>query len=491
MLARPPARGSSPAVRGPGRRARAVRVGARDVAVRRPLHPRARRGRQDGAAAPARGGSRGAPACPTTLRRHALDRAVAARVRRGGGPRRRVLLLDTYESAGGDRRLAARAIPARAAVRRARGHRRPRPARARWREDPGWRDLLRAVSLRNLDRDDARAYLRVAACPTSQHEAALAATHGHPLALRSWSKCSPSAKGRVELGAAPDVVRELLTRFVADAPSARHRQALDVVRPRPRHDRGPARRRARRRRCRRAVRLAARPVVRRAGPATGLFPHDIVRDALDADLRWRDRAGYGDQHRRIRRHVVERLRATSGGEQQRARRRPDLPPPQQPVRARDLGLGAASGSPTPSRCGPSDRAAILAMVERHEGPESRAMAAYWLDRQPRGLHRLPRCRRRADRLHGGARSPSRRASRTSRSDPGARAMWAYVIEHGAAAAGREVLCGRFFMDRDATRRRRRRSTSLTIAATQLWLSRPRLAWELHRPVGRPRRRSSR
>ncbi len=54
---------------------------------------------------------------------------------------------------------------------------------AAWRTDPGWSDLVRIVSLRNLPPDDSRAYLRVRAVPAAGHESALAFTHGHPLAL--------------------------------------------------------------------------------------------------------------------------------------------------------------------------------------------------------------------------------------------------------------------------------------------------------------------
>ena len=49
----------------------------------------------------------------------------------------------------------------------------------------------------------------------------------------------------------------------------------------------------------------------------GVFPHDVARDVLDADLRWRDRASYADLHRRVRRHLVEQARRTRGLEQHR------------------------------------------------------------------------------------------------------------------------------------------------------------------------------
>jgi hypothetical protein len=51
--------------------------------------------------------------------------------------------------------------------------------------------------------------------------------------------------------------------------------------------------------------LRAQPFIK-SGPA-GLYPHDIVRDAMDADLRWRDPAAYEDIHRKIRHHALNEL----------------------------------------------------------------------------------------------------------------------------------------------------------------------------------------
>ena len=397
-------------------------------------------------------------------------RAFAAAVGEG-----RVLLLDTYESAAGiDAWLRERflpELPSEALVVIA-GRDPPAPA---WREDPGWRDLLRAVSLRNLDRDDARAYLRVEGVPESQHEAALDATHGHPLALRLLVDVLAQREGPVELGAAPDVVRELLARFVADAPSARHRQALDVCA----HARATTEDLL-------ADALGGDDAAElfdwlrglsfiEQGP-DGVFPHDIVRDALDADLRWRDRAGYVDQHRRIRGHVIARLRATSGEEQQRGVADLIFLHRNNPFARRmwdwgSFGLAYAE----PAR--PDDRAAILTMVERHEGPDSRALAEYWLDRQPEAFVVF----RGADAVPFGflAELALHLASEQDiDGDPGARAMWAHVMRHAPPRPGDEVLCGRFFMDRDAYQRPSPSFNVLTIASTQLWFSHPRLAWEL-------------
>ncbi|MBO3682328.1 hypothetical protein [Streptomyces sp. NEAU-YJ-81] len=40
----------------------------------------------------------------------------------------------------------------------------------------------------------------------------------------------------------------------------------------------------------------------------GLLPHDMVRETLEADLRWRDPEGFADMHRTVHQYLVERVR---------------------------------------------------------------------------------------------------------------------------------------------------------------------------------------
>ena len=44
----------------------------------------------------------------------------------------------------------------------------------------------------------------------------------------------------------------------------------------------------------------------------GVYPHDVVRDVLTQDLRWRDPEGYGSLHRNIHDHLLGRVRAAAG-----------------------------------------------------------------------------------------------------------------------------------------------------------------------------------
>jgi hypothetical protein len=261
---------------------------------------------------------------------------------------------------------------------------------SRWLTDPGWRELLRVVSLRNLRPDETRDYLRVEGVPERMHDQVVAMSHGHPLTLSMLVDAVGGRHGRGRelpeaLADAPDVVWALLTRVIDDVPSARHRQALEV--------------------CAHA-RFTTEELLRFAlegddshelfgwlrtlsfveEAPQGLYPHDVARDVLDADLRWRDAGAYADLHRRLRRYMVDRVRQAPGPGLERQDRLGDI------VflsRIHDVtaayydlaGMGHAYVDPLR----PADRPTVLAMTERFQGAEQAALAEYWMGRQPEGF----------------------------------------------------------------------------------------------------------
>jgi hypothetical protein len=255
------------------------------------------------------------------------------------------------------------------------------PPAAGWLADAGWRDLIRVVPLRNLRPDESQAYLTARGVPAAQHPAALAFTHGHPLALSLVADVSATGDPAPAPERRPDVVRALLERFVRRLPSARHRQALEACAH---------------------VRVTTEALLASAlgaedahelfgwlrrlsfieeGPS-GLFPHDLAREVLDADLRWRNPESYLELHRRVRRFIVAHLREARGLERQRAffdllylhRNNPIMR-----VAFDWETLGTAHAEPAT----PTDREAVLAMVHRHEGEASARIAAHWWRRSPR------------------------------------------------------------------------------------------------------------
>jgi AAA ATPase domain len=191
------------------------------------------------------------------------------------------------------------------------------PTPPAWRADPGWGDLLRIVSVRNLTPAESREYLVAAGVDESLRERIVAASHGHPLGLSLLTDLV-SRGGNVDVDPLPaDLVGILLRRFVEIMPSELHRRALEV---------GALARATTEALLRDALDLDdahelfawLRDLPFVYTGRDGLFPHDLARDALDADLRWRDPEGYKRTFRRVWAYVLHQLRSTTGREQLQA-----------------------------------------------------------------------------------------------------------------------------------------------------------------------------
>ena len=190
----------------------------------------------------------------------------------------------------------------------------PSPA---WRADPAWRELLRVVALRNLSPEESRQYLHACGVDPARHDQLIELAHGHPLGLSLLADVVVRGGEAVTDPLTPDLVGALLQRFVDVVPSERHRHAVEVCA---------------------LARVTTEALVREVlgledahalftwlrelsfveSAPDGVFPHDLARDALEADLRWRDPDGYRQVFRGIRSHTSGRLRTSRGREQQHA-----------------------------------------------------------------------------------------------------------------------------------------------------------------------------
>ena len=358
-----------------------------------------------------------------------------------------VLLVDTYERLAPldewlrDTMLPQ--LPARSVVVIAGRH---DPATA-WRTNLDWAALTRVHPLGNLRPDESRTYLTRCGVPVQQHEEALAFTRGHPLALSLTAdvltrgdRLAPS-----RLDAEPEIVRLLIEKFVQEAPSRGHRLALHACV---------------------TARALTEPLLAAAldqddvhelfewlghlsfvetGPY-GLFPHDLARDVVYMDFRWRDPDAAYRITERLLSHLYDRLERTQGLDQLRVWF--DLIYPQR----YNAHLWAYiewegfSTSYADTACATSHDA-ILGMVERHEGPESAAIASYWLERQPDAFLTVRNvtgeligfaCHLRLDAV-----SPADLAA-----DPAAAHAMAHVERHGPHGAGEHTTYARFFMHVD-------------------------------------------
>lgn len=257
------------------------------------------------------------------------------------------------------------------------------PPAPHWQTDADWHALMRVIPLRNLALQEAREYLIRRGVPVDEHPAVLSFTHGHPLALSLVADLFAQRPGfHFEPEAAFDVIRVLLQQFVQQVPGPAHRAALEAC--------------ALVRSLNEALLGAMlnlpdvdelftwlRDLSFIEPTPGGLGPHELAREVLVADVRWRNPDWYAELHRRAREYYIARLRQSSG-------------PAQQQLLLDYVYLHRYSSAVRPFfewRTGslradsmhPSERPALIAMVEAHEGPESARLAEYWLAHQPHGV----------------------------------------------------------------------------------------------------------
>jgi hypothetical protein len=345
-----------------------------------------------------------------------------------------------------------------------------------WRSDPGWAELSRVISLRNLRPEESRALLAARGVPPERHEDILRFTHGHPLALSLAAEVVRAGHIATDLTAAGvEVLAPLLARFVAGAPSPLHRQALEAASVAYRTTQATL-----------SAALGLReddetahqlfewlrglPTMEQG--SQGLFPHDIVRDVLFDDLRLRDPEQLRRLSRRVARLEASRFFASRGTEQHAAfwgmmYVRRHLPS------ARPFFDWGALGQAFAERARPEDREGILAMVKEHEGAASAEVAARWFQEQPEAFSVF--------RSVGG--EPAGFACHLLTDpendscdfDPALVAIRDYVRRRGPLRQGERVSVHRYWMGRHDYQSVTAHNTTAPGAAVQ-WMTSPGLAW---------------
>jgi hypothetical protein len=317
---------------------------------------------------------------------------------------------------------------------------------AAWRADPGWQSLMQVISLRNLNSSDSLDYLVRRQVPDDQHKAVLSFTYGHPLALSLVADVFAQRRDvQFQPEEMPDVVRTLLGKLVQRLPGPQHRSALEACA---------------------LVRLmtesllAAMLDVEDAHDlfvwlsglsfmetgTEGVFPHDLAREALATDLRWRNPERYADLHQRARKHYFERFQQTSGPVQHRVLLDYIYLHRDNPL-VRPYFEWQAGGSVIADALQPADLPVLTNIVQKHEGPDSARLASYWFSRQPdtvivmRDNKRQPVGFVMMLALH-------RTTPDDIAFDPAVRAARNYLQNNTALRPGESATLFRFWMDRD-------------------------------------------
>ena len=297
---------------------------------------------------------------------------------------RRVILLDTYETLapldGWLRDNFLPQLPGNVLVVLAGRN----PPSLDWRTDLGWESIVHILPLRNLNPGESQAYLRKRQVPAGEHPAVLDFTHGHPLALSLVADVfAQRPSSHFQPQEAPNVIKTLLEQFVQKAPGPAHRAALEACA---------------------LVRLTIESLLSAMlntpdahelfewlrnlsfidSEPHGLFPHDMAREALAADLRWRNPDWYAELHRRARTYYLKHLEQGDRRQQRRILFDYIFLHRDNPV-VRPYFEWQESGSVFTDDIQPADAPALVAMVQRHEGQAAGRLAQHWLDRQPQGV----------------------------------------------------------------------------------------------------------
>jgi hypothetical protein len=355
------------------------------------------------------------------------------------------------------------------------------PPGAAWRADPAWRDLLRIVTLRNLGPAESREYLADCGVPPALHAQLLHATHGHPLGLSLVADVVARGGALPSGTLTPDLLGDLVRGFVEVVLDESQRASLGACALARVTTEGLLRDALAIEDAYELFSWLRRLSFVESGP-DGVFPHDLARDALDADLRWRDPEGYTRIFRGVAGHIRHRLRSLDGHDQQRAISDlkflfRNLPSVLSPVDWDSWG----QNYPHPAAA--EEREAILGLVVGVEGEASADIAAHWWEHQPEGFFVV---RDEDDAVRGvivildlTAVSDEIRAV-----DPGARSVWDQAHRRAPPRPGEVVTQTRFVIDRESYQGPSPTINAVPIVTLQRHLATPGLAWDyltLHEP----------
>lgn len=247
-----------------------------------------------------------------------------------------------------------------------------------WLSDPGWRALMKSVQLRNLSPDESAQYLAKRGAPLEYVKPTLEFTHGHPLALSMVADMFDQHPDKqfnpVE---SPDMVRALLEIFLQQVPGPAHKSALEI--------------------CAMAY-LTTQSLLEEVMGITdagalfdwlrqlsfveqgreGIYPHDLVREALAADVKWRHPDWYAELHEKVRNYCTKKLTASTGEAQRRHLFELIYLHRSNPI-VRPFFDWQESGAFWVDLMQPSDLPAIESMIMAHEGEESLASFNYWAE----------------------------------------------------------------------------------------------------------------
>ena len=206
----------------------------------------------------------------------------------------------------------------------------------------------------------------------------------------------------------------------------------------------------------------------------GIFLHDLARETLAADLRWRNPPWYRELHNRARTFYGMLLAQNNRVAQQQALI--DLIFLHDNPLIRSLFVWNDVGGIVEDSARPDDWPALEAMVERHEGADAARLARAWFAEQPAGVTVF--------RDEYGAPAgfnffATLQGDTPAVDEPGAAAIVRFMGSQPALEAHEFVAIARFWMDREAYQNISPTQTLIFVAAVRYVLTTPGLAASFH------------
>lgn len=346
------------------------------------------------------------------------------------------------------------------------------PPGAPWRTDPGWRSIVGIHRLAFFDETECLELLARAGVAVGVQRHLTKLGRGHPLAMAMLADAAAAGPVPDTLAEVPDLVTALLETLVRDAPTPAHVAGLAA--------------------CAKAwltteellgelvgdaapqvwAWLRQRPFIF-CGPR-GLWPHDLVREVLDAEFDRRFPERFRDFHRVIHDHVVAGLKRATGLDRQLLAQHLIYLHRRSPLTAAYSQLRGEGAAVVPAR--PADLPAVYAMADKGFTPTSRRLLEEWATEVPSTVSVV--------RTAGGVAAFACNVAYPTGStmedrDPVVRAVLDHVARTAPVRPGEQVAICRFLLGQTPGNPPSERELSSVLAGSvsslMEWVSRP-LAW---------------